>query len=164
MGGSLLIGIDPGPETSGVVVYRTGGSPQVLEAHPKLDWPGVRAVLDQHPAWSTTFLCERVSAGAVSGKDILQTAEVCGRFMEYADHRRLTYHMLYRREVLSALDVGGGGSKDALVRQVILELHPEGAGTKKKPGPLYGVSTHAWQALGLCCAHAIRKDLYKETT
>jgi hypothetical protein len=159
---SVLIGLDPGPETSGVVVYRAGGSPQVLEAHAKLDWPGVRQLMNQYPAWSTTFLCERVSAGAISGKHILQTSEVCGRFMEYADSRNLKHHLYYRREVLAALGVGSGASKDALVRQVVLELHPEGTGSKKKPGPLFGVATHAWQALGLACAHALLNDLYKE--
>lgn len=160
----VLIGVDPGPETSGVVVYRAGGSPQVLESHAKLDWPGVRRLMNQYPQWSTTYLCERVSAGAISGKHILQTSEVCGRFMEYADSRSAKYHLYYRREVLAALGVGSGASKDALVRQVVLEMHPEGTGTKKQPGPLYGVSTHAWQALGLCCAHALLNDLYKEST
>ena len=28
-------------------------------------------------------------------------------------------------------------------------------GKKYNPGPLYGVSSHAWQALGLACAHRI---------
>ena len=161
---AVLIGIDPGPETSGVVVYRAGGSPKVIEAHAKLDLEGVRKVLHGYPAWSSVALIERVSAGAVSGKHILQTAEVVGRLMEYFETRNFTYHTLYRREVLKALGVGSGASKDALVRQVVLELHPEGTGTKKNPGPLYGVSTHAWQALGLCCAHALRNDLYTETT
>lgn len=168
MGGhAYIIGVDPGPETSGVVVYRAGGAPQVIEAHAKLDWPGVRQLLNQYPQWSSTFVCERVSAGAVSGKHILQTAEVCGRFMEYAEARQLSHYLLYRREVLHALGVGGGASKDALVRQVVLELHPHvngPVGTKKKPGPLYGVSSHAWQALGLCCAYALKNDLYKQET
>ena len=115
---AVLIGIDPGPETSGVVVYRAGGSPKVIEAHAKLDLEGVRMVLHGYPAWSSVALIERVSAGAVSGKHILQTAEVVGRLMEYFETRNFTYHTLYRREVLKALGVGSGASKDALVRQV----------------------------------------------
>lgn len=164
MADPVLIGLDPGPETSGVVVYRAGGSPQVIESHAKLALPHVRTLLNQYPSFSTTVVIERVSAGAISGKDILQTAEVVGRFAEFCELRRMAHHLLYRREVLAALGVGGGASRDSLVRQAVLELHPEGTGTKKKPGPLYGVSSHAWQALGLCCAHALKNDLYKETT
>lgn len=161
----VLIGIDPGPETSGVVVYCAGGSPRVLEAHAKLDLAGVRALLNGYPSFSTVVVLERVSAGAVSGKDILQTAEIVGRFMEFCEARRMPCHLLYRREVLKALGVGSGASRDSLVRQVVLELHPEGTGNKKSPGPLYGVATHAWQALGLCCAHALKHNLYcKEQT
>ena len=63
----------------------------------------------------------------------------------------LRVRLVYRREVCSVLDVSKGG-KDAQVRQRMIEMHPGGCGTKKAPGPLYGVSSHAWQALGLAVA------------
>ncbi len=60
---------------------------------------------------------------------------------------------LYRREVLRGLDVTGKGNRDSLVRQRLIEIHggdrASAVGTKKQPGPLYGVSSHAWQALAV---------------
>jgi hypothetical protein len=51
---------------------------------------------------------------------------------------------------------GTNKAKDANVRQALLDMFPRtggGAvpqvGTKKEPGPLYGISTHAWPALGV---------------
>ena len=47
-------------------------------------------------------------------------------------------------------------AKDGNVRQAILDRYPATGGgknpqvgTKKAPGPLYGVSGHAWQALAV---------------
>ena len=63
---------------------------------------------------------------------------------------------VYRREVLRALDVTGKGNRDSLVRQRLIEMHGgerrAAMGTKKAPGPLYGVSSHAWAALAVAVA------------
>ena len=60
---------------------------------------------------------------------------------------------LYRREVLRGLDVTGKGNRDSLVRQRLIEMfggdRKTAQGTKKEPGPLYGVASHAWQALAV---------------
>jgi hypothetical protein len=158
---TVLIAIDPGPVHSGLVVYRTGGDPAVLFCGAKLTWVQVIKQLDLARSLpDPCVLCERVSAGAVSGHHIIETAEVVGRVLQACDDRGLLIRIRYRREVLKALGVGGGASKDALVRQVVLELHPGGVGTKKAPGPLYGVSSHAWQALGLACGFALEQGLY----
>jgi len=158
---TVLIAIDPGPETSGVVVYRTGGDPAVLFSGAKLTWVEVIEMLDAARSLpDPCVVCERVSAGAVSGHHIIETAEVGGRVLQACDDRGLLIRIRYRREVLKALGVGSGAPKDALVRQVVLELHPGGVGTKKAPGPLYGVSSHAWQALGLACGFALEQGLY----
>jgi hypothetical protein len=57
-----------------------------------------------------------------------------------------------RREVCTALAISGA-NKDAQIREAMIELHggtkAAAVGTKKAPGPLYGVTGHAWQALGL---------------
>ena len=60
---------------------------------------------------------------------------------------------LYRREVLRGLDVTGKGNRDSLVRQRLIEMfggdRASAVGTKAKPGPLYGVASHAWAALAV---------------
>jgi hypothetical protein len=163
---TVLIAIDPGPEVSGVVMYRTGADPAVLFHGAALPWQEVRDLLDRaqvsmlNEGADICVVCERVSAGAVSGHHIIETAEVVGRVLQACDDRGLLVRIRYRREILRSLGIGTGATKDALVRQVVLELHPGGVGTKKKPGPLYGVSSHAWQALGLACAYALEQGLY----
>ncbi len=56
-------------------------------------------------------------------------------------------------EVLRGLDVTGKGNRDSLVRQRLIEIHggdrASAVGTKAKPGPLYGVASHAWAALAV---------------
>ena len=43
--------------------------------------------------------------------------------------------------------------RDALVRQRMIEMHGGSralaVGTRAQPGPLYGVTSHAWQALAV---------------
>ena len=161
-----ILAIDPGPTASGYVVYVAGGAPRALRACAEASIEELLAELERYRAdGGTQVVCERVSAGRVSGKDILQTCEIVGRIIQACHTLGLPLELRYRREVLHALGVGGGASKDSLVRGVVLELHPGGCGTKRAPGPLYGVSSHAWQALGLACAFAIENDLYrKEST
>ena len=70
----------------------------------------------------------------------------------------LLAHTMTRREVLRHLGVlSGKGAPDSRVRAACIADHqtPGGmpaVGRKGSPGPLYGVSSHAWQALGLVLA------------
>ena len=51
---------------------------------------------------------------------------------------------------------GSARAKDANVRQAIIDRFAGvggkavAVGTKKTPGPLYGISNHKWSALALC--------------
>lgn len=64
-----------------------------------------------------------------------------------------------RAEVKSIL-TGRANSKDADVRQAIIDLYGPGKeraiGTVKAPGPLHGVRKDEWSAIGLGLAYAIR--------
>ena len=57
-----------------------------------------------------------------------------------------------------------GGWSDPNVRQAIIDLFPPTGGgkcaqigTKGQPGPLYGVSSHAWPALGVALTAQARR-------
>jgi hypothetical protein len=96
--------------------------------------------------------CERVQSYGIAGASLLRTAEVYGGIQRTAEVAGLPFAGIYRRDVCSALHVKGKG-RDQQVRQRMIELHggskAEAIGTKRAPGPLYGVTSHAWQALGL---------------
>lgn len=154
----LVVGIDPGPETSGVVVYDLLAK-VLISSDSAMDFETLRSLLDHMPRDQGVVACERTSAGPASGEVVL-TTEVVGRIAEMCHVRKLDCTLYYRREVLQALACSGGGSKDSQVRNALIEMHgmvkAAAVGTKKAPGPLYGIATHAWQALGVAVTHSIR--------
>ena len=154
------LGIDPGPTTSGMVVYQLpagGGHGHVLRSYKAATFDQVRMELSHLDAHNQVVV-ECTQAGPPSTQ-VVKTTEVVGRIMEACDNRGLTWQAYYRREVLQALGCARKGNKDSLVRLACIELHggdkPQACGTKKNPGPLYGVTSHAWQALGVICAHVL---------
>jgi len=151
----MILGIDPGPEHCGVVVYDTKARRADVSVK---DMP-VASALSAIERWSAGIDLvgiERVQSYGISGGSLLRTSETVGRLWQQAVLSDLPMLLIYRREVLKVLDVSGKGSRDALVRQRLIEMHGgtrrAAQGVKKDPGPLYGVSGHAWQALAVAIA------------
>ena len=90
---------------------------------------------------------ERFEArGMAISDDSIETVLWTGRFRQ-AWHSPEEVRMIRRSEVKLAL-CGTTRAKDANVRQAVIDrLGPPG--TKKQPGPTYGVTSHAWQALAV---------------
>lgn len=153
----ICIAIDPGPTTCGVVVYDMDAQ-RVTQAHAELVWPDVRRLLSDH-LLNSGVVCERTQAGPPS-TDVVRTTEVVGRVMEACDHLRMPLELLYRREVLATLGVSARKTRDALVRAALIDLHSTSkalaVGTRRAPGPLYGVTSHAWAALALAVTINLR--------
>jgi len=157
----LILGIDPGPRTSGLVLYKTdrNGPGVVIQAVKDASLYTVRGFIDSLNAVpDACVVVERTQAGPPSTQVVL-TTEVVGRIMERCDSQGIRCDTYYRRDVLQALACARTGNKDSLVRMACIELHggdkSTAIGSKKTPGPLYGVTSHAWQALGVVCAHVL---------
>lgn len=156
----LILGIDPGPEVHGVVVYDTEAR-RVTFASKAATSAEVIDLLGQYKLGLA--LIERPAAMGALGPGIvghmLDTAWAAARLeceielRSYAPCVTMT-----RRQVLRSLGVlSGKGSSDSKVRAACIADHetpggPPAVGRKAAPGPLYGVSSHAWQALGLVLA------------
>lgn len=171
-----IIGIDPGPLTSGLVVYhQPDGVPhgRVVTSHAKADLLMVRmqltsVALQAHKEDAKLHVViERTQAGPPSTA-VVRTTEVVGRLMEACEVRALDYSLYYRRQVLQALGCARQGNKDSHVRNALIEIHggtrQVAIGRKVTPGPLYGVSSHAWQALGVVFAYIILPAFDTEDT
>jgi len=154
----MILGIDPGPVTCGVVLY-SSTTKHVSETHKAMPVSEVLTRLaDPEDRWryyvgmGGAVAIERVQSTGQSGASLLHTSEVVGKIWHQAESRNLRVVLLYRREVCSWLHVHGAG-KNSKVRVAMIEMHggtkEAAVGRKKTPGPLYGVATHAWQALGL---------------
>ena len=175
----IVLGIDPGPKTHGAVVYDTDAR-RVL-------WSSKAATTAEVEVWlyayegaaplqfseALTVLIERPAAMGSIGVGIvghmLDTAWVGGGLSYAAIVAGCDTHTMTRREVLRHLGVlSGKGSSDSRVRAACIADHetpggPPGGGRKASPGPLYGVSSHAWQALGLVLAW-LEMTKHTETT
>lgn len=141
-----ILAIDPGTDQSGWVIYEG------------------RAVLDKGVSDNETMLsilreqkgrCDLLavemiaSYGMAVGREVFETCVFIGRLLEAWNGK---HRMVYRQEVKLHM-CKSPRAKDANVRQALIDML--GApGSKKNPGPTFGVSSHAWQALGVAVTAA----------
>lgn len=155
---TLILGLDPGPEKSALVAYYATSVP--VEGWFELN-SGIKWLVAQYPGCKPVLAVEEVvNYGRIVGKAVFQTALWSGRFIERwiaegGDEARLV--MVPQPEVKLHL-CGTARTNDAGVRRAILDLprwERSGGGvepvigTRKKPGPLYGISGHMWSALAV---------------
>ena len=160
-----VFGIDPGTTKSGWVVYDPA-------AHAVVE----KGVTDNHELLCMIEDAEESSAsegarilhgchmgiemiasqGMAVGAEVFETVVWVGMFMHawqdgYGSVTRVT-----RNQVKTHI-CGSAKAKDANVRQALLDLFPatgggkkdQQVGTAKQPGPLFGMNSHMWPALGV---------------
>jgi hypothetical protein len=145
----MILALDPGTTQTGWVLY---DAEQVVDS-------GVA----QNPVMLEMVRCSDAgtlaiemiaSYGMAVGREVFETCVWIGRFQQ-AWHSPESARLVYRRDVKLHL-CGSPRAKDPNVRQALIDLFPATGGgkvrqigTKAQPGPLYGVSSHAWPALGV---------------
>lgn len=156
-----ILGIDPGPVTHGAVLYDTVDR-RVVWSDKAATQDQVEAVALEHDWQTFRIVIERPAAMGAIGSGVvghmLDTAWAAGAMSEALCLHGFFVDEMTRREVLRYLGVlTGKGAADSRVRAACIADHehpggPSAVGRKRAPGPLYGVSSHAWQALGLVLA------------
>jgi len=156
-----ILSFDPGPEKCGLVLLDTS----TMSVSIAMKDATVSASLVAIESWAhevDLVAIERVQSYGISGSSLLKTSEVVGRLQQQAVRSELPVELVYRREVLQHLDVTGRGNKDSLVRHRLIETFggtkSVAVGTKKAPGPCYGVSSHAWSALAVAMTALSRRE------
>ena len=147
---SRLFAIDPGTTESGWVLLEAGKVADcgIHDNHDVLRWikAGQGAQL---------LAIENIAGmGMTVGQSTFDTCRWIGRFQQaWADPEAVV--LVLRRQVKSYL-CGNQQAKDPNIRQALLNIFPATGGgerpqigTKAKPGPLYGVTSHAWSALAV---------------
>lgn len=139
---NFVIGIDPGPDQSAYIefdgsrVWRRG-----IVANKELQ--DMISFLGQSPI----FIEMIASYGMAVGASVFNTCVAIGWLECEADARGLHSHRVFRKDIKLHL-CQSPRAKDANVRQALLDrLGPQG--TKKAPGPTYGVKSHEWAALAV---------------
>lgn len=152
---TTILGVDPGTTQSGWVLFEDGRvrdagvSPNehVLERIRVVGGYVASGLLPEH-----ILAVERFEArGMPIGEDSIETLIWTGRFVQ-AWHKPAFVRLVKRSAVKLTL-CGTSRAKDPNVRQALIDrLGPPG--TKKAPGGTYGVTAHAWAALGVAVVAA----------
>ena len=162
----IVLGIDPGPITSGVVVYDSKARRVLYSnaAEPNTDTDSVLmdwapdAVVIEKPKFMG-FNPRRMGQSIARTQKVIETAYQAGQMHARCEDGDLfDVHTMSRQDVLNALGVKVKGDADAAVTKAVCRLltgdpaWSKAKGTIKAKGPAYSVSSHAWQALGLVLA------------
>lgn len=144
----MILAIDPGTVESGWCIY---SSKRVIASGVEDNHAILRMVKD----WNYAIAIEMIASyGMPVGKETFETVVWIGRFIQ-AFVRPIEVRLVFRKEVKLFL-CGSLKAKDPNVRQALLDMFPTSGGgktpqigVKAKPGPLFGVSSHAWSALAV---------------
>jgi Holliday junction resolvasome RuvABC endonuclease subunit len=141
-----LLAIDPGTEQSGWVVLDDENRIVSSGVHPNTD------VLTAVREYEDVAIEMIASYGMPVGREVFETCVWVGRYIEAASEPD-TVIRVTRNEVKNHL-CGSSKAKDPNVRQALIDLFGP-PGKKSAPGPTFGVTSHAWAALGV--AATVRK-------
>lgn len=98
------------------------------------------------------------SYGMAVGREVFETCVLIGRILEIARSKAMPTQLVYRKDVKIHL-CGTMKAKDPNIRQALIDKHGP-TGTKKKPGKLFGISSHLWSALAVA-DYAIENPAFK---
>ena len=145
-----ILAIDPGYERSAWLEYEDG-RPLGFGIQANTDLlADLRAGLEL----TDVVVIEKVeSYGMAVGREVFDTVHWAGRFTEAAQPTPVV--QLTRRAVKLEL-CGQSRAKDANVRQALMDRFggPAAKGTKRSPGPLYGIAADVWSALAVAVTYA----------
>jgi hypothetical protein len=155
---SALLSIDPGTDKSGWVILEDG---RVSSS----DVSPNAGVLELVSRWKEGLAIEMIAGmGMAVGQTTFDTCVWIGRFQQ-AYFQPDAVQFVYRRDVKLHL-CGNSNAKDPNIRQALLDMFPRTGGgktpqigTKAMPGPLFGVSSHAWSALAVAITVANRRSV-----
>lgn len=156
MKGELIFAIDPGTTESGWVLFESARD-RVLNSGVESNG----AILEVCGDLQADVLAVEMIAsyGMAVGKEVFETCLWIGRFDERwrssaPGETVREVEFVYRRDVKQYL-CGTMKAKDANIRQALIDkIGPQG--TKKSPGPTYGIKSHAWAALAVAVTVAKR--------
>jgi hypothetical protein len=138
---SLLLAIDPGPKQSAYMIFNGEICSFGIEPNEK-----VLEMLRDEPGSQWIAIEMIASYGMPVGADIFETCVWIGRFMEAAGPNAEIERMT-RNQVKNHV-CNSSKAKDSNIRQALIDRFGE-AGTKKNPGPTYGISKDVWAALAV---------------
>lgn len=142
---AAVYGIDPGTIESGWVLW---DGKRVLDCGISPNQELLERLRDGGKGEPIPMFIEMIACyGMAVGKETFETCLWIGRFTEVWSILEFPWHLVYRLQVKTH-HCHSAKAKDSNISQAIRDKYG-GLGTKKKPGPLYGVKKHIWSALAI---------------
>lgn len=150
----IILAIDPGTTESAYTLYEKGNiiATEKIENH--LMFPVL-----QNSKYDVLAIETVASYGMAVGQTTFTTCIWAGRFIQAAVFSKKPFVTIFRKQVKLFL-CGSLRAKDSNVRQVIIDRYPPTGGgkkpqigTKKQPGPLFGVANDMWQSLAVAITY-----------
>lgn len=168
-----VLGVDPGTRMSGMLLYDTD-TEEVLHSEEVdnkdlLDALRSAKLCGVFDTGDIELAIEDIEGmGLMVGKDVFETCIWIGRFIEAWEynHGGSEAHRISRgdekivicgcKTVINPQTGKRKAVSDSMIRKAVIEKFPASGGgktpqvgTKKLPGPLYGVKGHCWSALAI---------------
>lgn len=158
--------IDPGTEKSGIVEW-DGENVSNVDSEINNNYLLTELYDAGGSGCVDIVIIEMISSyGMAVGKTTFETCIWIGRFMEAFGP--YSTKLVYRRDVKMHL-CNSMRAKDKNIRQAVFDRFPATGGgktpqigTKKQPGPLYGVTSHAMSSLALGITYFETEELKKK--
>lgn len=148
----IVLGLDPGTEQSALVTFNG----ESVEDHRILSNRELLAFLHEfrsslHHDVTHVLVIEQIeSFGMAVGRETFETVFWTGRFAEAWCPKR--FDRLPRRIIKTHL-CHSARATDANIRQALIDRFgpatEKAIGSKKQPGPLFGIKSHCWAALAV---------------
>lgn len=157
-----ILCIDPGPEKSGVVIFDEAEMSLVFTCH-NLSNQALLVLIDVGPPCDKMVFEMMSNYGTPIGASVLDAVLWSGMFMHAFGRENVigVYNSNIRLDLCGNVRVG-----ESNIRQAVIDHFPATGGgktpqigTKKAPGPLYGMKSHAWSALAVGLAWCIREGM-----
>lgn len=147
-----LLAIDPGP-TESAYLWLEHGKPTAFAKVPNDCVLGICRAAAHRP-----LVIEQVASyGMPVGAEVFETVFWSGRFAQAHDGA----DRIPRTDIKMHLCHTIRGVNDSVIRQALIDRYGPGKetaiGTKKTPGPLYGIKADCWAALALAVTYWDRK-------
>ena len=140
----MILAIDPGPEQTGWAIYSPG---LAIASGVRPNAEMMRSLSLFRPEDAPRLAIEMIASyGMPVGREVFETCVWIGRYVQ-AWHTPESARLVYRKDVKLHL-CGSPRAKDGNIRTALIDKLGK-QGTKKQPGPTYGVKSHAWAALAV---------------
>lgn len=148
----IIIAIDPGQAKSAFVILDTESA--TILAHEKTPNEELLTLLPKtiKDSGASVLAIEMIkSYGNAMGDSLLQTCVWIGRFIQKVEGINIKLELIPRKTIATHLCMRATAN-DKNVRAALIDMFggkDVAVGRKKTPGPLYGVTTDQWSALGV---------------